>query len=671
MPITYVRKSTLATANANTVTVTTPTVSTDDVMVFHVASDGSRTIVDDSVELTEVHQGSQGAVTHAVFYYVVDGGENATYTFSNGGNKEVWECYITVWSGVDTTTPIDVKNTAVNTGTGTSPQALTEDTATDGAMVIAVAAHDREDGTYSPPGTYVEAYDDIGSGGANGCTFTLAYEVKATAGTIGNLTFTQTDSDEWVASLFALKPSGGTVHSLDGTSTGLSNVPNSGIDLAMKISAQSDGLGNVPSAGVSLTLKIDVQSDAQSDVPNSTMGIDKNLSGQVDGQSDLPSSNIEMIWGLAGQSDGGSTTVVDLDILMKIGGQSDGLSSTPSSTLGVVYVVTGQSDGLSNTTIDLGVSYSVNGGITGQSNVPDSTITISKNLSGQSDGQANLPDSEIELLMKVAGQADGQSDIPSSTLGVVYSVTGQSDGLCSTVVELGVTYSVNGQVDGQSDVPSSSMGLVRGLAGQADGLCGVTGSLTVTSGGVNLDGTSDGVSSVTSSMVVSYGMTGQSDGTVALTGSLSVAGSGISVEVSGKIRFTGDGEFQVRLTNRTGSGAVRGELVKADAANDNSFVLTGIDDAEYMGVVGEDGVSDGSETWITIGGKAQILLKDSTASVRGNWVKTSDVAGRADATAASPPGGGISQLDEHMQEVGNTVESKSAGTDVLAWVVLR
>ena len=73
-----------------------------------------------------------------------------------------------------------------------------------------------------------------------------------------------------------------------------------------------------------------------------------------------------------------------------------------------------------------------------------------------------------------------------------------------------------------------------------------------------------------------------------------------------------------------------------------------------------------------ITGRCQVLLEDSTAATAGYWVRTGDTtAGRADATNAAPPGGGIVELDEHMQEIGHTLESQGAGTSVLAWIILH
>jgi hypothetical protein len=134
-----------------------------------------------------------------------------------------------------------------------------------------------------------------------------------------------------------------------------------------------------------------------------------------------------------------------------------------------------------------------------------------------------------------------------------------------------------------------------------------------------------------------------------------------------KLKRSVEGGLLIRLTNKTGSASVKGTLVKADTATDNAFILTGANEVECIGVVYEAGVADGSECWIVVAGIAEVLLKDTTASTRGNWVETSDTAGRADATNAAPPG-----IDpSHFQEIGHAIESKSGGTDVLAKIVMH
>jgi len=129
-----------------------------------------------------------------------------------------------------------------------------------------------------------------------------------------------------------------------------------------------------------------------------------------------------------------------------------------------------------------------------------------------------------------------------------------------------------------------------------------------------------------------------------------------------------EGGFMIKLTNKTGTTTVKGSVVRTDTGADQSFILAPADSDEPMGVVYESGVADGSEAWVVVYGKAQVLLQASTASTRGYWVRTSaTTAGRADATNANPPG----LVVEHLAEIGHCVESKTAGTDVLAWIVLH
>lgn len=132
------------------------------------------------------------------------------------------------------------------------------------------------------------------------------------------------------------------------------------------------------------------------------------------------------------------------------------------------------------------------------------------------------------------------------------------------------------------------------------------------------------------------------------------------------VKFTVEGGLAVRLTNKTGSNSVKGSLVQADTTVDNAFILSAVDEYMTIGVVYESGIADGFECWVVVAGLADVLLKDATASVRGNWVKAADAAGRADATNAFPPGGTINALDEHTREIGHCLESKGSGTDVLA-----
>ena len=130
--------------------------------------------------------------------------------------------------------------------------------------------------------------------------------------------------------------------------------------------------------------------------------------------------------------------------------------------------------------------------------------------------------------------------------------------------------------------------------------------------------------------------------------------------------LTKEGGLALRLTNKTGVASVKGTIVEAHAGIDNAFRVCDANSVESFAIVYEDGIADGSECLVVVGGRCQVLLKDATASTRNNWVGVSDVAGRADATGASPPA-----QPDHFKEVGHCIESKGADTDVLAYMIMH
>lgn len=144
------------------------------------------------------------------------------------------------------------------------------------------------------------------------------------------------------------------------------------------------------------------------------------------------------------------------------------------------------------------------------------------------------------------------------------------------------------------------------------------------------------------------------------------------IHPNGKVGLTGGGGLAIKLTNKTSASSVKGTLVDTHTSIINAFEVTGANEEPCIGVVYEDGISDGEECWIVCSGRAQVLLQNSTAATFGYWARTSiTAAGRVDITNASPPGGGITEIDRHMREVGHCMETVSAGTNKLAWVILH
>ena len=132
------------------------------------------------------------------------------------------------------------------------------------------------------------------------------------------------------------------------------------------------------------------------------------------------------------------------------------------------------------------------------------------------------------------------------------------------------------------------------------------------------------------------------------------------------------GGIMIKLTNKTGSNSVQGQLVHADTSTNDAVKLTIADGEECIGVFLEGGVSDGSEAWIVISGIADVAMEDNTTATRGNWVRTSITeAGYADATNALPPS---PAAFTHFNEIGNCIETVTAGgegTHILARCVLH
>lgn len=139
-----------------------------------------------------------------------------------------------------------------------------------------------------------------------------------------------------------------------------------------------------------------------------------------------------------------------------------------------------------------------------------------------------------------------------------------------------------------------------------------------------------------------------------------------------KTKFTPEGGLAIKLTNRTGAATIKGTVVHMSLVYDNAFATTPADNPDSIGVVYDNGVAEGTEAWVVISGRAQVLLQDGTASTRGYWVRGSaTVAGRADATQPLPPGGTIVEIQGHLKEIGHCAESKAAGTNVLAYIIIH
>jgi hypothetical protein len=132
---------------------------------------------------------------------------------------------------------------------------------------------------------------------------------------------------------------------------------------------------------------------------------------------------------------------------------------------------------------------------------------------------------------------------------------------------------------------------------------------------------------------------------------------------------TSERGFLLKMVNRTGGTSVKGTLVACSTTADRE-VIKQANEYDTIGVVQEAGVAEGSDIWVwMIGSVCQVLMKDTVAAVHGNILIAADTDGRADNIAN--PGSGLPGTDTHFKECGHMMESKNAGTNVLALAILH
>jgi len=132
---------------------------------------------------------------------------------------------------------------------------------------------------------------------------------------------------------------------------------------------------------------------------------------------------------------------------------------------------------------------------------------------------------------------------------------------------------------------------------------------------------------------------------------------------------TNERGFLVKGINRTGHTSVKGEMVSCSTTTDREFILQA-NEFDSVGVVQQAGVAEASEMWIWVDGSVcQVLYKDSNAATRGNILLAADTDGRA--IDITNPGSGVPAAETHFKECGHVLESKDAGTNVLALAIIH
>lgn len=141
----------------------------------------------------------------------------------------------------------------------------------------------------------------------------------------------------------------------------------------------------------------------------------------------------------------------------------------------------------------------------------------------------------------------------------------------------------------------------------------------------------------------------------------------LSLDINAKSGNTAIGGFAVKMTNKTGVASVAGKVVECSGAVDDAVALSDADGDHSIGVFLDSGIADGSETWIVVGGVADVLYEDGESSTRDQWVFMSGTAGFAQDQAATP-----GHAADHWKEIGHCCETVTyVDTPILARCILH
>lgn len=135
-----------------------------------------------------------------------------------------------------------------------------------------------------------------------------------------------------------------------------------------------------------------------------------------------------------------------------------------------------------------------------------------------------------------------------------------------------------------------------------------------------------------------------------VTGNITQVGTGRYLE-SAKYKLTAIGGYAVKLTNKTGSNTIAGQLVITSTGTDDAFATAGASSDGVIGIVLDGGIADGSEAWVVEGGVADTLI-DAGGCTHGDRMISSATAGSADVWNT---GGAVAT---HFQEIGHCLETR-------------
>lgn len=206
MAIAHVATSTSTSDGVASITPTIPSGSVGDVIVavIHTRRSAGVVTITPPGAYTQVTGGlvNRGTIRTGIYTRVATGSDDGTWSFSNTcGSVAV----VSRYSGVDTTTPVDVSAGTTN-GNGSTITLPTRTTVTNGAWLIGAAGFNGAGATLAPPGSMTERGDADGAFASNDLEANLADENIPTAGATGTRAFTAGFGDDYTGIDFALRP---------------------------------------------------------------------------------------------------------------------------------------------------------------------------------------------------------------------------------------------------------------------------------------------------------------------------------------------------------------------------------------------------------------------------------------------------------------------------------
>lgn len=128
--------------------------------------------------------------------------------------------------------------------------------------------------------------------------------------------------------------------------------------------------------------------------------------------------------------------------------------------------------------------------------------------------------------------------------------------------------------------------------------------------------------------------------------------------------FTPEGGIYETFINNTGT-SIKGTIVVASITVDNAVDIAPANSNMPIGVIYEDGITNGSFVKVIVYGKAQVLLKDGEVSTNGYWCGVSDVDGRMYQLSTVP------STTEYNREIGHSLESNISDVNVLSLIQMH